>query len=503
MATTIRELLDFEPPPADEAYYRALILTLEGLYPDGWKDWVVRNVTQKDLFGETLTPDTEARLRFAVPTIRLARIFRCEKSLSERRYRTLKRKLLEWPIGRALIYQPLSIMIKVHPSGPQNKFDAMLPTLKQYFLPRKEASDILRAEAIEENATSVASSISTPSKRKHTPDPVPKPKRQSNHSSESLSEYMRQQNEILGRLCEITYGLTHQQPPTSRSHVDSEEDSVVNEDSWSPPPLGEEEKPIDPEPDAEEPFLDFAPETKESEAKVSKATDKMVEMGTRCQKLDTDGWQNIRYAEVQKMFQATPVFTALKVNGHLASVTPSWQLVSILEKMDLCLGAVSHGLLQQRTAFEETYANAPPDVKAYLSKHFLTKDKAQFRKVSDSLLQYTCGKRAEILEQRRALYKPQNKTMSELLHAIPPSTTLLFAEPQLSDLIKEQGGVSKVFPGKFKKSNAPTYSKPKGKQGFRSERPTFRKQNQRNPEKRNFNQRPPPKNKKGYEGKKQ
>ncbi|KAI5631323.1 secretory pathway protein sec39 domain-containing protein [Phthorimaea operculella] len=77
MTTTLGALANWRPPAADEEYFQGLILTLEGLYPEGWRDWLVREVTYKDLFGESITSDTESRLRFAIPTLRLARIFRC------------------------------------------------------------------------------------------------------------------------------------------------------------------------------------------------------------------------------------------------------------------------------------------------------------------------------------------------------------------------------------------------------------------------------------------
>lgn len=82
---------------------------------------------------------------------------------------------------------------------------------------------------------------------------------------------------------------------------------------------------------------------------------------------------------------------------------------------------------------------------------------------------------AEALEQRRAPYKPQSKTR--------PSTTHLFAEPQLTEFIKKQGGVSKVFPGKLKKPNV----EPRGKHDIR-QKPSFQRQNYHNSEERASNQ---------------
>lgn len=196
-------------------------------------------------------------------------------------------------------------------------------------------------------------------------------------------------------------------------------------------------------------YNSFEADITETEAKVGTAIPMLAKKGEHCQRLGSDGWQNIRYADVQKQFQATPVFTSLKTNSSLAMVTPPWQSVTILEKMDLCLGAISYGLLQQRKHFTDIYDSASPEVKDFISKEFLAKESA-FKKTSDALLQYTCGKRSEVIQQRRGIYKPNNKTLSELLHAIPPSTTSLFSEPQLSELIKEQGGVMKFFPGRFR-----------------------------------------------------
>jgi hypothetical protein len=173
----------------------------------------------------------------------------------------------------------------------------------------------------------------------------------------------------------------------------------------------------------------------------------LVKQGRECQRFNSESWQNIRYAEVQKTFQATPTFTSLKVNGNLATVTPSWQLVFVLEKMDLCLAATTHGLLQQRQTFQNIYKNAPAAVKSHISKYFLASE-STFRKTSDSLLQYVCGRRAEVIQHRRGIYKTHNKTLNDLLHGIPPSETHLFAEPQLSEFVKEQGGVYKLFPSK-------------------------------------------------------
>lgn len=449
-------LTEWGPPAEDENFYNNIVRTLDELYPDDWRQWVINTPTYEDLFGEKISSDQECRLRFAIPTVKLAKAYcGADSSLSERRYKRIKRILLKWPLGRALIYTPLNITAKIHPVQAFNKFLEIIPTLKPYLISRHEASKLLRAEALDtSDIGSNHSSINT-SKRSHSPNP------QVSAKLPRIDNLMAQQNLMLEKICQMvqttnenmnavinrerrSYSPAHSQTPESsppQSNADTE-------DTWVAPPLADPE-----EAHSEEPLEDFAPGTKESEAKISTADKVLVEQGISCQRFNSGGWANIRYADVQKLFQATPAFTALKVNSNLAAVTPNWQLVSTLEKMDLCLGAITHGLLQQRQAFQNIYLKANPDVKGYISKHFLAAD-ATFRKTSDALLQYTCGKRAEVIQQRRGLYKPTNRTLNELLHSVPPSENHLFAEPNLADFVKEQGGISKLFPGKFRKNYA-------------------------------------------------
>ncbi|KAJ8710599.1 hypothetical protein PYW08_009114 [Mythimna loreyi] len=443
--TTLGTLTEWTTPAKEEKFFKNIINLLDEVYPENWRDWVINITTYKDLFGESISSDTECRLRFAIPTVKLAKAYSPEHTLSERRYKKIKRILLTWPLGRALIYAPLAIMAKIHPVQAYNKFSETINKIKVDLVSRQEADVILR-EGHEPESISVSGS-SRASKRSHSPDAPTVDK------EPRLSDFMAHQNLILEKLCTLAQttndnvrlmlnrenhanSVESSQGPWSPSlHSDHSDDEPAADDTWNAPPiivdpLGSDRTDIE-----EEPLQDFTPGTKETEAKITKADEVLVKQGIDCQRFGSEGWKNIRYAEVQKTFQATPAFTALKVNSNLATVTPSWQLVSVLEKMDLCLGAITHGLLLQRQTFQEIYQDAPASVKAYISKQFLGSD-SSFRKVSDSLLQYTCGKRSEVIQQRRGIYKPQNKIINELLHAIPPSESHLFAEPQLSELEK-------------------------------------------------------------------
>lgn len=457
--TTLGELADWDPPEDESQAYMRILSIIDEFHPSDWRNWVVNNLTYEQLFGGRISADDENRVRFAIPTIHLACAFSHEtpSSLSERRFKAIKRKLLKWPIARALIYGPLATLKKIHPEGVFNGFASYLPKLKPKLVSREEASATLKANT--PNGHPEYSSPSSTLSRERTHSPARE------LETDSLKGYMRQQNQILSRLIEISEvnsqhikelkapnaeELNDHAPIESEANkwdapsvLDGEMDYLVSEAEPVPSPQpGETDLEIDH-------FYSFDPETVETEAKVGPANPILVKQGTQCQRLGSDGWQNIRYADVQKQFQATPVFTSLKTNSALAMVTPPWQSIILLEKMDLSLGAITNGLLQQRHHFTDIFNQASPEAKRYINQNFLSKDSA-FRKTSDALLQYTCGKRAEVLQQRRGVYKPSNKTLNELLQAIPPSSTQLFSEPQLSDLIKEQGGLMKFFPGRFR-----------------------------------------------------
>lgn len=90
----------------------------------------------------------------------------------------------------------------------------------------------------------------------------------------------------------------------------------------------------------------------------------------------------------------------------------------------MTLGAITYGLLLQRKAFQDACQKMDSKSRGELQKHMLATDGA-FKKISDGLLQYTCGRRAEIIQARRETYKPA-KVLSDILHEIPPSDTHLF-----------------------------------------------------------------------------
>lgn len=484
--TTLRALASWDPPPDEVEFFKKIIEILDDVYPEGWRSWEVNDVSFEDLFGKNISADDENRLRYAIPTVRLAEAFGCS-TLSERKYRHIKRTLLRWPLGRALIYSPFATMKKIHPTDAYNDFANNILTIKNQLISQKDAAILLK------NDHPGYPSTPSTSRGDSVPPNADGGSRKRSHSSDvNLEDLMHLQTKMFGELLMAIKETKH----TSRTQYEksnyyedseheerSEPDDESDGNNWEAPEIVEPDIATERE---EENFFDFSPATKETEAKIGTADEGLAKQGSHCQRLGESSWQNIRYAEVQKQFQASPVFTSLKTNSNLATVTPNWQTVALLEKMDACLGAITHGLLQQRKQFQEIYNKASLEIKSHISKNFLATESA-FRRTSDSLLQYTCGKRAEIIQQRRSIYTPANKTFNELLHSIPPSNTHLFSEPQLSDLIKEQGGANKFFP--FRKHPTSNTSKPKPqykcpkiqerhKPRFNERRPIFRSSDQ-------------------------
>ncbi|XP_069360185.1 uncharacterized protein [Maniola hyperantus] len=384
-----------------------------------------------------------------------------DASLSEKKYRQIKRQLLEWPFGRALLYSPHSIMEKIHTKSYED-FIKTVKLLKPRLTSRDEAS----------------TSGSTPRKRRSTSPKTPRHESLEPNRAPVTDSFMIKMMDLLTKQTQaiesvanrvsILASKSDQGSSKLNESFESVPDSTEPEDEFRGPALSvlpqentsslsmptnvdsEEAALIAQIAEAQRklatikttgniPKCDFSPCTKEAEAKLTKADPNLVDQGRKCQRLNEDGWKNIRYADVQKMFHATPVFSALKVNNHLATITPNWNSTAQLEKTDMALGAITYGLLLQRKAFQEACQKMDPNTRMEIQNHMLGAD-SSFKKISDGLLQYSCGRRAETIQARRETYKPANKVLSNILHDIPPSDTHLFSEEKLSEVIKDQGG---------------------------------------------------------------
>ncbi|KAI8432148.1 hypothetical protein MSG28_004621 [Choristoneura fumiferana] len=206
--------------------------------------------------------------------------------------------------------------------------------------------------------------------------------------------------------------------------ADSTTDNNVNNDNAAADNL--EAAPIDPE-DA---FLfDFMPNVVVSEPKIPIADPELAEQGKLLQKFNTDDWRKVRYADVKRQFESTKPFCALKVNQYLETLIPRCKSFDALERFDQALGAITHGLLKQKKIMQDMLDSFPDEVKDVVVNAFASTD-SQYKKISDDLLQYVTGRRSQVIQQRREMFKPQNMGVRQAMYAIPPSETYLFAEPR-------------------------------------------------------------------------
>lgn len=517
-------------PEEKVAAFKALVASLDKNYPDDWREWKVYNYSFQELFGSNQIPSAvEVKLRFAIPTVDMARAFDPESSsLSERGYRAIRSTMLRWPLGRALLYAPHNIMEKIHEPS-YNYFVDTVATLKSKLTKRTEASQELNDD-LRGKKRPISDEDENDQAKRFAPTPSSSIEHTAIRSTPTqgsdghlLATVLSQQMTLFNTMIKMqseqndnVKRLLHQRPATSDragSHSTIQEDLNRSFESHPDSTISEEENSSskhsketilrakiaeaqrqlvelqESEDSDNEPVFDFMPTVVVQEPKISKADPTALEHGIKCQKFRDAEWRNVRYAETQKLFQATPAFSALKPNNLLAGVAPEWKSTGILERFDLVLGAITNGLLQQRIIFQSLLDSLPTQMKKKVGKDFIAAD-SNFRKTSDSLIQYICGRRAEVIQQRREIYKPQNKALKNILHDIPPSETHLFEEKAFSEAVKEQGGVQKFFPAK-KRQNIPAKSsiRPqpnyKGRSNFH-QNSQYRNRDSRNPKRTNY-----------------
>lgn len=466
--------------------------------PEHWKSWEVQDFTPEQLLGDPPDPKIVNKLRFAVPTLALAQAFGLS-DLSEKTYKRLKLKLMCWPFSRALIYAPHSLAVQIHGDNVDQFLEAA-KRMKLKLWSRQEADNHLRNL----NGTrNLGASSSTSSKRRRTdslnadtgeedrvdesrpPRKITKsPVRPANSQENIFAEALAKQSEMfsammgtftaaVSKLAEnkgSTHGAATADSSVSEVDVDSssdsESDTPIRDDNFS--------RLLPPQNTAGSSLFEafsFEAATAEAEPHIPKATDHMLTKGLEIQRLNSENWGNLRYREAEKALHASPVFTALKVNPQLASLTQKWCSSDMLTKYDHTLGVLTHGLLLQRESFKDAIWSIGKEGMASthamsdsIQRNLLSPD-SKFHKVTDQILQYVCGRRADVLSSRRSTYSSPIVAMDSILQAIPPSATHLFNEDQLTEALRANGGFHRFFPSK--RGTWPAGKKHLGKREFR------------------------------------
>ncbi|CAH0724247.1 unnamed protein product, partial [Brenthis ino] len=118
------------------------------------------------------------------------------------------------------------------------------------------------------------------------------------------------------------------------------------------------------------------------------------------------------------------------------------------------LSAITHGIIMQSDALKsgvfdllQWVQDTDNFVKDDLVKKIKDIFSGEFQKISLDCLQLLCGRRADIIEQRREAFLNlvKDKFLKTTLKKIPPSCDFLFSKEQFSDFLNNNGGINKIF----------------------------------------------------------
>nr|CAI5833470.1 unnamed protein product [Callosobruchus analis] len=418
----------FDENSSDEVLGR-LKKTAVSLLPEGWREWRVRVG-----FDSMIDPTILNKLRFCLPAIDIARAFDPEAScLKERPYRDTKYKTLTWPFCRGLVLSPPSLTLQIRGSALQCELVAQsVKCMQDIYMTRKEASVLLgHAEAESETGSSGMEQSGQGLKKTTKASRISALEQESKATRALLQQILERLD--AARLASQTEEEDHGFPDEEEDEeFEAEERTDVESFSWEAPTVSCQP--------SNSVMVDFAPQTKEQEPTIPQPLSEIKRQGITCQRLGENSWNKIRYADVQRKLQAAPVFSSLTMNAQLKHLSPSNSYGDYLEKTEGSYGTICHGLLLQRTAFQEGLQNmikACPSAAEVISKELLGEDCA-FRHHSDNVLQFVCGKRSEAIELRRKHISFPNHANLLPLNKIPPSESHLFDEAKLEEALRTQ-----------------------------------------------------------------
>lgn len=173
------------------------------------------------------------------------------------------------------------------------------------------------------------------------------------------------------------------------------------------------------------------------------------------QRFDSPDWNAVRYIDTQKKYVASPGFVELKVNEELKRfddpmASSSWS------KMERSFAALSNAVMAQNELVNSALQNlidwsARPDSQLspttlYDKLKELFGSDSGYKSASHDILQIICGKRAEVLEQRRRsiLRNLKVKYMRDDIEKLPPSSEYMFAPQSLASYVQKIGGIDKL-----------------------------------------------------------
>lgn len=303
-----------------------------------------------------------------------------------------------------------------------------------------------------------SSSSDSPDASLHEQQPVlPRGrKRRANSSKKKSKRRRRHTDEALARLAEQVSGIKEfinnvafQPAAHSSAYVPEYHPDCISEVSANVSGELYSETEVTP---SDEPFgFEFSLNTVLKEPSIPKSLPAHVELLKSIQHFETEDWDSVRYAEVQKLYCSSPGFTFLEANDEFKPYEKSNSLALI----ERGFAAITQAVIKHNEASQAGFKSliewasttcelSPKALQEKINDIFV---KGSFQKTSSDTLQLACGHRAEIIQQRRdsVLRSIKDSYVKASLRKIPPSCNNLFNKDVLSTAIEKAGGAAKVF----------------------------------------------------------
>lgn len=197
-------------------------------------------------------------------------------------------------------------------------------------------------------------------------------------------------------------------------------------------------------------FFDLPINTVLKEPSIPKSSSKHLELLNNIQHFNTDQWDSVRYAEVQKQYCSTPGFTYLDTNDELKPYD-KYISVALTERG---FAAITQAVIKQNEAAQSGFKEViewassvgPVSADSLQQKIQEVFVKGSFQKISGDILQLSCGHRAEMIQQRRdsLLRSIKDNFLKASLRKIPPTCDNLFHKDLFTSAIEKAGGVAKI-----------------------------------------------------------
>jgi hypothetical protein len=187
------------------------------------------------------------------------------------------------------------------------------------------------------------------------------------------------------------------------------------------------------------------------EPAIPKSLPGLVDFINSVQRFDSQDWDNVRYAEVQKQYCSSPGFTYLETNDEIKPFD-KFNSLALIERG---FATMTQALIKQNKAAQcgfkklVEWSNSVTVVTPKLLEDKLNEIFVQgsFQKISNDVLQIACGHRAELIQQRRdnILRSIKDNFLKASLKKIPPTCDSLFNKELFANAIEKAGGPSKIF----------------------------------------------------------